>query len=97
MAAVAVEKDIFHQRGIGLDQLPPVKDKPLPLNEVWRRSSSGSILMTMSRPAKCESKVPHAFVVEALAPVQPQVRRLFSGLGVYGTDRLLLILREKAK
>ena len=33
MAAVAVAKDIFHQRGVGVDQLPPVKDKPLPLNE----------------------------------------------------------------
>jgi 4-carboxymuconolactone decarboxylase len=33
MSAVAVAKDIFHDRGIGVDQLPPAKDKPLPLNE----------------------------------------------------------------
>jgi 4-carboxymuconolactone decarboxylase len=33
MAAIAVAKDIFHQRGVGVDQLPPVKDKSLPLNE----------------------------------------------------------------
>lgn len=33
MPAVAVAKDIFRQRGIGIDQLPPVKDKLLPLNE----------------------------------------------------------------
>jgi 4-carboxymuconolactone decarboxylase len=34
MSAVAAVKDIFHQRGIGTDQLPPAKDKnPLPLNE----------------------------------------------------------------
>jgi 4-carboxymuconolactone decarboxylase len=33
IAAVAVAKDIFHQRGIGIDQLPPAKDKLLPLNE----------------------------------------------------------------
>jgi 4-carboxymuconolactone decarboxylase len=33
MAAVSVAKDVFRQRGIGIDQLPPVKDKPLPLNE----------------------------------------------------------------
>ena len=33
MSAVAVAKDIFRQRGIGIDQLPPVKDKLLPLNE----------------------------------------------------------------
>jgi 4-carboxymuconolactone decarboxylase len=33
MSAVAVAKDVFHQRGIGIDQVPPAKDKLLPLNE----------------------------------------------------------------
>jgi 4-carboxymuconolactone decarboxylase len=33
MSAVAVAKEIFHQRGIGIDQLPPAKDKLMPLNE----------------------------------------------------------------
>lgn len=33
MSGVAVAKDIFHQRGIGSDQLPPAKEKLLPLNE----------------------------------------------------------------
>lgn len=33
MSAVAVAKDIFHQRGIGVDQLPPAEAKLLPLNE----------------------------------------------------------------
>lgn len=33
MAATAVAKDVFRQRGVGVDQLPPVKDKPLPLDE----------------------------------------------------------------
>jgi 4-carboxymuconolactone decarboxylase len=33
MSAIAVAKDIFHQRGIGADQLPPAKDKLLSLNE----------------------------------------------------------------
>jgi len=33
MSAVAVAKDIFRQRGIGIDQLPPAKDKLLPLNK----------------------------------------------------------------
>jgi len=33
MSAVAVAKDTFHQRGIGIDQLPPAKDKLMPLNE----------------------------------------------------------------
>lgn len=33
MSAVAVAKEIFHQRGIGIDQVPPAKDKLTPLNE----------------------------------------------------------------
>lgn len=33
MAAVAVAKDIFYQRGIAINQLPPVRDKHLPVNE----------------------------------------------------------------
>jgi 4-carboxymuconolactone decarboxylase len=33
MSAVAVAKEMFHQRGIGIDQLPPVKAKLMPLNE----------------------------------------------------------------
>lgn len=33
MAAIAVAKDIFRKRGIGIDQLPPAKDKILPLNQ----------------------------------------------------------------
>jgi 4-carboxymuconolactone decarboxylase len=33
MSAVAIAKDIFHQRSIGIDQLPPAKEKLLPLNE----------------------------------------------------------------
>jgi len=34
MSAVSVAKEIFQQRGIGSDQLPPAKEKLLPLNEV---------------------------------------------------------------
>jgi len=34
MSAVAVAKDLFHERGIGIDQLPPAKDKLMSLNEV---------------------------------------------------------------
>lgn len=33
MSAVAVAKDIFHRHGIGVDQLPPAKEKLLPLNK----------------------------------------------------------------
>jgi 4-carboxymuconolactone decarboxylase len=33
MSAVAVAKVLFHQRGIGIDQLPPEKENLMPLNE----------------------------------------------------------------
>jgi 4-carboxymuconolactone decarboxylase len=33
MSAIAVAKDIFRQRGIGIDHLPSAKDKLVPLNE----------------------------------------------------------------
>lgn len=33
MASIAVAKEIFRQRGIGIDQLPPAKETLLPLNE----------------------------------------------------------------
>jgi 4-carboxymuconolactone decarboxylase len=33
MSAVAIAKDLFHQRGVGIDQLPPANGRLLPLNE----------------------------------------------------------------
>jgi 4-carboxymuconolactone decarboxylase len=43
MAAVAAAKDIFHQRGIGIDQLPPAKDKLLPLNEEVEKQRASQV------------------------------------------------------
>jgi len=34
MSAIAVAKDVFHEREIGIDQLPPAKDTLMPLDEV---------------------------------------------------------------
>ncbi|MDE1175035.1 MAG: carboxymuconolactone decarboxylase family protein [Edaphobacter sp.] len=33
MSAVSVAKDVFNKRGVKQEQLPPAKDKPLPLNQ----------------------------------------------------------------
>ncbi len=49
----------------------------------------------MKRASK--AKPPHPFVLEALAPLNPEVRRMFSGFAVYAGDLLLLMLREHAK
>lgn len=43
MTAVAVAKDIFRQRKIGLDQLPPVKGAQLPLDEEAERQRSAQV------------------------------------------------------
>src|ERR1700677_5071417 len=48
----------------------------------------------MRRPAKPQQKPPHVFVLEALAPLDPEVRRMFSGFAVYLGDRLVCMLRE---
>ena len=40
-------------------------------------------------------EVPHEFVLEALASLSPETRRLFSCLAVYVQDNIVLALRDK--
>jgi hypothetical protein len=51
----------------------------------------------MPRPAKPKQKAPYAFVVEALMPLNPEVRRMFSGFAVYLGDRIVCMLRDHSK
>jgi hypothetical protein len=51
----------------------------------------------MPRPAKPKQKAPHAFVVDALMPLSPEVRRMFSGFAVYLGDRIVCMLRDHPK
>src|SRR5271167_4205401 len=51
----------------------------------------------MPFPAKPKQKPPHAFVLEALAPLDPEVRRMFSGFAVYLGDRIVCMLRDHKK
>ena len=51
----------------------------------------------MPRIAKPKQKTPHGFVVEALMPLNPEVRRMFSGFAVYLDNRIVCMLRESAK
>ncbi len=51
----------------------------------------------MPRPAKRKQSPPHAFVVAALASLNPEVRRMFSGFAVYIGDRIVCMLREHDK
>ena len=48
-------------------------------------------------PKPTKPKIPHKFVLEALAPLSPDVRRMFSGFAVYVGDRLVLMLRNHTK
>ncbi|MGA7158731.1 MAG: hypothetical protein WBY53_17935 [Acidobacteriaceae bacterium] len=49
------------------------------------------------RQAKPKSKPPYPFVLDALDPLHPEVRRMFSGFAVYTANRLILMLRESPK
>jgi hypothetical protein len=51
----------------------------------------------MARAAKPKQKTPHAFVVDALMALNPEVRRMFSGFAVYLGDRIVCMLRDHAK
>ncbi len=47
--------------------------------------------------ARTKPKPPFPFVLEALAPLRPEVRRMFSGFAVYVGDRIVCMLRDHAK
>jgi len=47
--------------------------------------------------SKTKPSPPHAFVLEALAPLNPEVRRMFSGFVVYLGDRIVCMLRESER
>jgi hypothetical protein len=49
------------------------------------------LLSTLQR----RKPVPHEFVLEALAAVEPETRPMFGCLAVYVGDRIVLILRDK--
>ena len=51
----------------------------------------------MARPPKPKAKPPHAFVLDALAPLSPEVRRMFSGFAVYLGDKICCMLRDHHK
>jgi hypothetical protein len=51
--------------------------------------------MDDSLPLKQRKPVPHAFVLEALAPLSPYTRPMFGCLAVYVKDKIALILRDQ--
>jgi len=51
----------------------------------------------MPSPAKPKQKPPYPFVLEALMPLSPEVRRMFSGFAVYPGNRIVCMLRDHPK
>jgi hypothetical protein len=51
----------------------------------------------MRHPAKPKGRLPHAFVLEALTPLNPEVLRMFSGFAVYLGARIVCMLRDHEK
>jgi hypothetical protein len=51
----------------------------------------------MPAAGKTKQKPPYPFVLDALAPLNPEVRRMFSGFAVYLGDRIVCMLRESPK
>jgi hypothetical protein len=49
-------------------------------------------------PAKAKRKsAPYPFILDALAPLEPEVRPMFSGFAVYIGDKIVLMLRDSLK
>jgi len=48
-------------------------------------------------PKKKRKSAPYPFILEALAPLEPEVRPMFSGFAVYAGDRILVMLRDSPK
>jgi hypothetical protein len=59
-----------------------------------RRTASRSLGDTLFA-AKPRKVVPHAFVLDAIAPASPETRPMFGCLAVYVEDKIVLILRDK--
>ncbi|MFZ0361087.1 MAG: hypothetical protein WAL58_11670 [Terriglobales bacterium] len=61
---------------------------------VRREATPGEVTPFAARPRK---RVPHEFVLDALAAVSPRTRPMFGCLAVYVEDKIVLILRDKDK
>jgi hypothetical protein len=57
----------------------------------------GVMPRTSRGPAKAKQRPPHEFVLEALTSLKPEVRRMFSGFGVYLGERIVFMLRDHEK
>jgi hypothetical protein len=52
----------------------------------------------IARPAAPKRRSsPYPFIIEALAPLEPEIRPMFSGFAVYVGEKIMLMLRDSPK
>lgn len=51
----------------------------------------------VAKPKPKRRSAPYPFVLDALAPLEPEVRPMFSGFAVYVGDKIMLMLRDSPK
>src|SRR3954447_27071309 len=61
-----------------------------PCGMVARDSITGQV-----RPKR--RSAPYPFILEALAPLEPEVRPMFSGFAVYAGEKILIMLRDSPR
>src|SRR5271165_3722542 len=64
---------------------------------MWGTGPESVMVCVIRGVAKPKQRTPHAFVLEALMPLTPEVRRMFSGFGVYVGERIVFMLRDHEK
>jgi len=77
MSAVMIANGIFHQRGIGVDQLPPAKEKLLSLNEEvekQRATQVSSNFGAVSSGKHNRSSLPRSLAAACPGAERPQSR-----------------------
>ena len=62
-----------------------------------RRNASDLPLESALFTTKQRKKVPHEFVLEALAPLLPRTNPMFGCLAVYAGEKIMVILRDKSE
>lgn len=62
-----------------------------------RRMKSGEEPDALLAPMPRRKSPPFPFILEALSPLEPEVKRMFGGFAVYTGDKIVMMLRDSAK
>lgn len=62
-----------------------------------RRSSKSSTAGVNAKPAPTRGTIPHRFVLDAIAELEPRTRPMFGALAVYVGEKIVFLLRNSQK